>query len=125
MNITLEVDEFRPNCEKCHGLCCVALAFQWPHYEKPAGVPCKNLDENFKCTKWDVLEKEGFRNCRRYSCHGAGQAVAQFSDENGLPNWRESAEGDCLELAVFQRVYTELYNDIVGAPPPVKEDARK
>jgi len=124
MTIAVEVDEFTPNCKKCHALCCVAMAFDWPNYKKPAGVPCKNLDENFKCTKWNVLEEEGYFACRVFSCYGAGQAVAQFVEEEALPDWRESNGDEKAELVVFQRVYQELYNDFHGKPPPVKKDSK-
>ncbi len=120
MNSTVEVTNFTPDCSKCHGLCCVALAFDWPHYKKPAGTPCKNLDDNFRCGKWDVLEKEGYDTCRRFSCHGAGQAVAQFAEENGIANWRAAPADEPIEQGLFQQVYSEVYKNLVSAPPPAK-----
>jgi len=116
----LEIGEFLPDCKNCHALCCVALAFKWVHDEKLAGEPCKNLGDNFECTKWDTLEEEGYLECRSHTCYGAGQGVAEFLKEKNLPNWRDSEEGKRVELAVFQRVYSELYSDFNGRPPPVK-----
>ncbi|MBC8238940.1 MAG: hypothetical protein H8E30_00550 [Alphaproteobacteria bacterium] len=121
MTKTVDVKGFTPNCTDCHALCCVALALEWPHYKKPAGEPCKNLDENFRCSKWNSLEAGGYRECRSFSCFGAGQAVAQFTEANCLPNWRESAPEEHAELSIFQRVYSELYNDFLGVLPPRKE----
>jgi len=31
------------------------------------------------------LEQDGYTDCRRFSCHGTGQAVAQFALDNGIP----------------------------------------
>jgi hypothetical protein len=122
MKSAVEVKSLKPDCTKCHALCCVALAFDWPHYAKPAGVPCKNLDDDFRCSKWDVLEKEGYRQCRRFSCHGAGQAVAQYAEENAIANWREAPPGDRVELGIFQQVYSELYSDLIRTPPLSKNN---
>lgn len=121
MTLAVEVTEFTPNCNKCRGLCCVGLALEWPNYKKPAGVPCKHLDENFRCSKWDVLEEEGFFACRGFSCYGAGQAVTRLIDENSLPTWRQSNGDEHAELGTFQRVYQELYRDRHDNPPPVKQ----
>mgnify|MGYP006099423935 CR=1 FL=1 len=118
MAMTVEVKGFPPNCKDCHTLCCVVLTFDGPHYKKPAGEPCKNLDQNSRCNKWNILEGEGYRECRSFSCFGAGQVVAHFTEANCLPNWQERAPDEHAELSIFQRVYSELYNDFVGKPLP-------
>ncbi len=122
MSETVEITDFAPDCKNCHAICCVALAFDWPHYKKPAGVPCENLDRDFRCNKWDRLESEGFFGCRNFTCYGAGQAVARFIAEKSIPNWRQSGKDGHVELSIFQRVYSDLYSDFNKRPPPRKKE---
>ncbi len=122
MKTTVDVTEFTPDCKNCHGTCCVALAFDWHNYKKPAGAPCKNLGDDFRCTIWDNLEEEGFIFCRGFSCYGAGQAVARLVKEEGIPNWRDSPDGEKVELGLFQNTYKALYEDFKGKPAPKKAE---
>lgn len=117
---SVEIDEFIPVCGDCHGLCCVALAFDWPHYKKPAGEPCKNLTDDFRCGIWDRLEEEGFSECRTYNCFGAGQATARFVEEKSVPIWNNDVKAAKIELMVFQQVYLDLYKSIYKEPPRVE-----
>ncbi|EME23707.1 pentapeptide repeat-containing protein [Rhodococcus triatomae] len=45
--------------------------------DKPAGVPCRHLDDTFACTVHGALRDRGFRGCATFDCFGAGQMVAQ------------------------------------------------
>lgn len=45
--------------------------------DKPAGLPCPNLDAEMGCSLYGRLEYEGYRGCARYECQGAGQRVTQ------------------------------------------------
>lgn len=77
------------DCRNCAALCCIALAFDAGDefaIDKPAGLPCPNLDGNLGCSVYGRLEAEGFRGCVRYECKGAGQRVTQevFKGRNWL-----------------------------------------
>ncbi|WP_158887409.1 pentapeptide repeat-containing protein [Amycolatopsis anabasis] len=81
----------RADCANCFGLCCVALAFSpsadFP-IDKPAGDPCRNLREDYRCGIHARLRQEGFAGCTVYDCFGAGQQVSQVTF--GGRSWRES-----------------------------------
>jgi hypothetical protein len=116
---TVVIEQFSPDCSSCHGLCCKALAFDWPHYKKKAGVPCKHLTGDFKCGNWDQLEADGFVECRSYNCYGAGQTVAKLLEEQHPNTWRTDKRVQQAEMGIFQKVYTELYEDINKKSPKV------
>ena len=85
--------ELRVDCEKCFGLCCVALYFSasegFPN-NKEAGKPCINLQSDFTCSVHKNLRNNGLKGCTAYDCFGAGQKVAQVTC--GGHDWRESPE---------------------------------
>lgn len=71
---------YRPQCEKCFGLCCTALYFSKAEgfpADKRAGVPCAELDAEFRCKIHEKLGATGLRGCIAYECFGAGQLVSQ------------------------------------------------
>lgn len=74
--------QLTPDCRKCVGLCCVALAFDrsaFFAFDKPAGEVCRNLDDEHRCRIHSRLEETGFRGCVQFDCLGAGQrATALF-----------------------------------------------
>lgn len=89
-----EIDnKLKIDCEKCVGLCCVALFFSktdgFP-IDKEAGKPCINLEPNFKCKVHKNLSEKGLKGCIAYDCFGAGQKVAQvtYSEED----WRKNPQ---------------------------------
>lgn len=67
-------------CEHCSGLCCVALYFSkmdgFPQ-DKRAGLPCRHLQQDFRCDIHDSLAKHKLKGCLAYDCFGAGQYVTQ------------------------------------------------
>ena len=72
--------ELRSDCSRCAGLCCVAHAFQRSSdfaYDKPAGTPCRNLQDDFLCSIHADLRTSGFTGCTVYECFGAGQFDTQ------------------------------------------------
>jgi len=78
--VTLPLADLRADCSRCVGLCCVAPAFSRSDdfaIDKPAGVPCPNLADGFRCGIHASLREVGFRGCTVYDCFGAGQRVAQ------------------------------------------------
>jgi hypothetical protein len=89
----------RADCSRCAGLCCVAPAFAASaHFaiDKPAGVACPNLQEDFRCGIHAQLRERGFLGCTVFDCFGAGQRITQ--DTFGGSSWREGPE---LARALF------------------------
>ena len=83
----------RGDCERCFGLCCVALPFIAAKdfaIDKPAGTPCPNLQGDHRCGIHAELRQTGFSGCTVYDCFGAGQKVSQITF--GGQDWR-TAEG--------------------------------
>lgn len=89
----MQVSELRADCARCFALCCVAPAFAASAdfaIDKPAGHPCPNLGNDFRCTIHDRLRPRGFSGCAVYDCFGAGQKVAQHTFSGR--DWRRHPE---------------------------------
>jgi hypothetical protein len=74
------IPDLEADCAACAALCCMALAFDAGEdfaIDKPAWLPCPNLDADLGCTLYSRLESAGFPGCARYDCTGAGQRVTQ------------------------------------------------
>lgn len=87
------------DCERCVGLCCVALAFQASAdfaFDKAAGEPCRNLQADFRCGIHAGLRDAGLPGCVAYDCFGAGQRVSQELFPGA--DWRTDPE---IATAVF------------------------
>ena len=87
--------ELRADCARCAALCCVGPAFAASAdfaLDKPAGTPCPNLRDDFRCGIHAELATAGFRGCTVYDCFGAGQRVtAATRDGQGRPtDWRQT-----------------------------------
>ncbi|ARZ71647.1 hypothetical protein SMD11_6071 [Streptomyces albireticuli] len=79
----------RADCGSCFGLCCVALPFSASSdfaATKPAGQPCGNLQQDFRCGIHAKLRTSGYTGCTVYDCFGAGQKVSQVTF--GGRDWR-------------------------------------
>lgn len=66
------------DCGQCAALCCVGLALTRSSdfaVDKPAGVPCANLDADLRCSIHADLARRGFPGCVAYTCFGAGPRV--------------------------------------------------
>ncbi len=72
-----------PECGSCAAPCCVATSFEASEhfaFDKPAGVACRHLARDRRCTIHAVLVERGMRGCAAYDCYGAGQrATAAFA----------------------------------------------
>lgn len=96
MNYTYEDKydkELKVDCEKCFGLCCIALYFSASEgfpTNKDAGKPCINLKSDFTCTVHKNLRSKGLKGCTAYDCFGAGQKIAQVTFDGH--DWREKPE---------------------------------
>ncbi|MFC7882826.1 pentapeptide repeat-containing protein [Streptomyces sp. NPDC057376] len=86
---TADQAELRGDCERCFGLCCVALPFSRSAdfaVDKEAGKPCANLRDDHRCGIHARLRQSGFSGCTVYDCFGAGQRVSQVTF--GGRDWR-------------------------------------
>ncbi|MBU8714284.1 MULTISPECIES: pentapeptide repeat-containing protein [Brevibacillus] len=95
-------DDLRADCEKCFGLCCVALPFAASSdfaINKDAGTPCRNLQADFRCGVHQSLRQIGFRGCTVYDCFGAGQKLSQ--ETYGGRDWRQAPELASQMYGVF------------------------
>jgi uncharacterized protein YjbI with pentapeptide repeats len=95
--------DLRADCERCFGLCCVALPFAASAdfaIDKQAGTPCPNLRGDHRCGIHATLRQKGFTGCTVYDCFGAGQQVSQITF--GGQDWRSgSREHARLMFDVF------------------------
>lgn len=99
----------RADCANCFGLCCVVPAFTRSTefaIDKPAGQPCPNLRQDFRCGIHDQLTPRGFRGCTVYDCFGAGQRIARETFAGR--DWRDAPETAGQMFAAF-RVMRQLH----------------
>jgi len=90
------------DCANCAGLCCVALAFTRSAdfaFDKPAGDPCVNLLDDFRCDIHPDLRDRGFKGCTVFDCLGAGQRVTA-----AMGDWRIHEDRGAATFAVFPLV---------------------
>lgn len=106
--------KLRIDCEKCSGLCCVALyclkTDGFPA-NKDAGVACKHLMPDFCCTIHSKLVSKNMRGCLAYDCFGAGQKVTQscYPDINWKSAPEKANEIFRVFLTIFQLHQMEWY----------------
>ncbi|MFD8232431.1 pentapeptide repeat-containing protein [Streptomyces sp. NPDC059696] len=100
----------RGDCERCFGLCCVALPFAASAdfaVDKAAGTPCRNLREDHRCGIHARLRQEGFSGCTVYDCFGAGQQVSQITF--GGRDWRTGPAEDARRMFEVFPVVRQLH----------------
>nr|WP_302596727.1 pentapeptide repeat-containing protein [uncultured Cellulosilyticum sp.] len=123
-------NDLKIDCKRCQGLCCVALYFSksdgFP-VDKKAGVPCRHLQENFRCDAHEELRSKGYKGCTAYECFGAGQKVTQVT--YGGKEWKASPKvaKEMFEAFLHLRQLQEMkwyLTDAVTfkAVAPIKED---
>jgi uncharacterized protein YjbI with pentapeptide repeats len=104
------VTELRADCSRCFGLCCVAPGFTKSAefaFTKPAGQPCRHLQDNCRCAIHATLRPKGFAGCAVYDCFGAGQRVSV--EILGGSSWRgKSAAADAFAAFGTMRQLHEL-----------------
>jgi uncharacterized protein YjbI with pentapeptide repeats len=103
--------ELAADCSRCAALCCVAPAFAKSSdfaVDKPAGRPCRNLGDDFRCTIHEELPRRGFPGCVVFDCFGAGQRITQETFGGG--DWRSAPElaGDMFASLPVVRQLHEL-----------------
>ena len=67
--------------------------------DKPAGRPCPNLRDDFRCGIHADLRDRGFPGCEVFDCFGAGQQLTQVTF--GGRSWREDAGLAAAQFAVL------------------------
>ncbi|MFF5964847.1 pentapeptide repeat-containing protein [Streptomyces collinus] len=105
-----EQAELRGDCERCFGLCCVALPFAASAdfaVDKAAGTPCRNLREDHRCGIHAQLRQKGFTGCTVYDCFGAGQQVSQVTF--GGRDWRNGPREDARRMFEVFPVVRQLH----------------
>ena len=105
-----EVADLRADCARCSALCCVALPYAASAdfaYDKPAGRPCRHLDD-VSCSIHAQLPERGFPGCTVFDCLGAGQQVTQHTYD-GL-TWRDRPDlaGEIFAAFLIVRQLHEL-----------------
>jgi uncharacterized protein YjbI with pentapeptide repeats len=105
-----EQADLRGDCERCFGLCCVALPFAASAdfaVDKAAGTPCRNLREDHRCGIHAKLRQKGFTGCTVYDCFGAGQQVSQVTF--GGRDWRTGPRADARRMFEVFPVVRQLH----------------
>lgn len=95
-------EDLRADCARCEALCCVGPPFQRSAdfaISKPAGTPCPNLADDFRCRIHDSLRDKGFRGCLGYDCLGAGQKLVQRTFAG--TSWRDDPGTAAAVFAVL------------------------
>jgi uncharacterized protein YjbI with pentapeptide repeats len=102
--------ELRGDCERCFGLCCVALPFAAATdfaIDKAAGTPCPNLRGDHRCGIHAKLRQTGFTGCTVYDCFGAGQKVSQITF--GGRDWRTVPQAESRRMFDVFPVVRQLH----------------
>ncbi|MFE8958174.1 pentapeptide repeat-containing protein [Streptomyces iakyrus] len=105
-----DLSDLRGDCERCFGLCCVALPFAASAdfaVDKAAGTPCRNLQEDHRCGIHARLRQKGFTGCTVYDCFGAGQQVSQVTF--GGRDWRTGPREDARRMFEVFPVVRQLH----------------
>jgi uncharacterized protein YjbI with pentapeptide repeats len=121
----------RADCSRCAGLCCVAPAFAASAdfaIDKPAGVACPNLREDYRCRIHAELRPQGFPGCEVFDCFGAGQQLTQVTF--GGRSWREDpalASAQFAVLPVLRQLHEMLWHltEATSLPTPFAAEARE
>ena len=99
-------EELTIDCQKCSGLCCVALCFRkidgFPA-DKGDGIPCSKLKTDFSCSIHDRLEELSLKGCLSYDCIGAGQKTTWLFRDFG--DWEKRPDHKKEIFEVFGRVF--------------------
>lgn len=110
--------QLRAECENCFGLCCVALPYAKSAdfaFDKDGGIPCRNLQTDYRCGIHKNLRGKGFKGCTVYECFGAGQKVSQIT--YGGEDWRDSPERakEMFEVFPIMQQLHEMLNYLYEA----------
>ncbi|MFJ9242056.1 pentapeptide repeat-containing protein [Streptomyces sp. NPDC101776] len=102
--------DLRGDCERCFGLCCVALPFAASAdfaIDKAPGTPCPNLQGDHRCGIHAKLRPSGFTGCTVYDCFGAGQHVSQVTFAG--QDWRTAPREQARQMFDVFPVVRQLH----------------
>ena len=105
-----QVTDLRADCARCSALCCVALPYAASAdfaYDKPAGRPCRHLDD-VACSIHAQLPERGFPGCVVFDCLGAGQQVTQHTYDGVTWRDRPDLAGEIFSAFLIMRQLQEL-----------------
>ncbi len=96
--------------------------------DKPAGVACPHLLEDFRCRIHAELRPRGFPGCEVFDCFGAGQQLTQVTF--GGRSWREDpalASAQFAVLPVLRQLHEMLWHltEAASLPTPFAAEARE
>lgn len=99
----------KADCTQCFGLCCTALNLIASNdfaINKPAGIPCPNLQKDYHCRIHSELREKGFKGCTVFDCLGAGQMIAQTTfGGSSWQNQPENAEKMFKAFPVMEQLF--------------------
>ncbi|WP_232818596.1 pentapeptide repeat-containing protein [Exiguobacterium flavidum] len=104
-NVGQARSRLKADCANCFGLCCTALGFMKSAdfaLDKANGVPCPNLQDDYRCGIHRELRTTGFKGCTVYDCFGAGQHVSQRTFAGR--DWKTDKETAEAMFAVFPQM---------------------
>jgi hypothetical protein len=122
------MSNFRADCSRCCGICCVApgqLAEQGFGSNKPAGTPCNHLNGLQRCTIYSTRQVHGYSACGGFDCFGAGQWITQSLF--GGASWAHSPELAEKMFAAYRHWYPRFESAalIEAALPHVRDECRR
>jgi hypothetical protein len=121
------VSNFRADCSRCCGLCCVVpaqLSVQGFPSDKPANTPCCYIDACSQCSIHGRRREYGYEACEGFDCFGAGQWITQNLFANA--RWTDSPDVAKRIFAAY-RVWLPRFEAaalLEAALPHVRKDAR-
>jgi hypothetical protein len=121
------MSNFRADCDRCCGLCCVVpdlLAVQGFRVDKPAETPCAHLNELHRCSIHGTRQVQGYTACGGFDCYGAGQWVTQSLFKGA--HWTDSPDVARQMFAAY-RYWVPRFEAaalLEAALPHVRDDAR-
>lgn len=132
MNLSI-FEPYKIKCEKCCGLCCVALYFTksdgFPK-DKEAGAAYENLQNDYRCKMYPELSKQRLKGCMTYDCFGAGQFITRHL--KSLPNWLIISPKEAVRIFDSYLVVLKVHQTLwylsqclmLCLPQSEKEDAK-
>ncbi|NGM83239.1 pentapeptide repeat-containing protein [Paenibacillus sp. 7124] len=102
-------NHLKADCAQCFGLCCAALPYAKSAdfaADKAGGIPCPNLQADYRCGIHNDLRAKGYKGCTVYECFGAGQKVSQITYKG--KDWRKNP-GSAQEMFEVFPIMQQLH----------------
>lgn len=107
-----ESKHLRADCTSCFGLCCVVLPYAKSAdfaADKDGGIPCQNLQSDYRCRIHNSLRETGYKGCSVYECFGAGQKVSQITFKGDDWHNKSIAKQMFEVFPIMQQLHEMLY----------------